>query len=255
MIESMTDIPMPSGTMDAFIAYPQDGGPFPAVFILMDFWGVREEFFDIARRVATVGYYCIVPNFYYRQGRVRFEFRDERGRMRSYVTIPQAEQQRMQDQLRKTTDEMAMDDIGSLLRFLRTQPVKQGPKGAIGYCLGGRYVFQAAASYPDDFRAVASMHGTRLVTDAPLSPHKRGDRCRGEIYCGFGEHDELTGPAVRNALEQAYGGRKAVRYRAIVHQGADHGYALPDRDVYDKAASNRDWEHIFPMLDRTLRGS
>ena len=44
-----------------------------------------------------------------------------------------------------------------------------------------------------------------------------------------------------------------MRYRAIVHQGADHGYALPDRDVYDKAASNRDWEHIFPMLERTLR--
>ena len=148
MIESMTDIPMPSGTMDAFIAYPPEGGPFPAVFVLMDFWGIREEFFDIARRVATVGYYAIVPNFYYRQGRVRFEHRDERGRMKSYVTIAESEQQRMQDQLRKLSDEMAMDDIGALLGFLRTQPVTPGPKAAIGYCLGGRYVFQAAHTYP-----------------------------------------------------------------------------------------------------------
>ena len=91
------------------------------------------------------------------------------------------------------------------------------------------------------------------MTDAPLSPHKLGDRCRGEIYCAFGERDDLTGPAVRAALEQGNGGRSEVRYRAIVHKGADHGYALPDRDVYDKAASNRDWENIFAMLERTLR--
>ena len=253
MIEALSDIPMPSGTMDAFIVHPAEGGPFPAVFILMDFWGIREEFFDIARRVATVGYTCIVPNFYYRQGRVRFELRDERGKMRSYVTIPAAEQQRMQDQLRKLSDQMVMEDIGALLRFLRTQPVTPGPKGAIGWCLGGRYVFQAAETYPDEIRAIASMHGTRLMTDAPLSPHKLGDKCRGEIYVGYGEHDDLTGPPVRAAIERAYGRRPDIRYRAIVHQDAHHGYALPDRDVYDKAAAERDWEHIFPMLERVLR--
>jgi carboxymethylenebutenolidase len=254
MIESLTDIPMPSGSMDAFIAHPEEGGPFPAVFVLMDIWGLREEFFDIARRIATGGYCCIVPNFYYRQGKVRFGQRDERGRMKSYLAIPKEDQDRMQAQMRLITDQMAMEDIGVLLRFLTTQPVAAGPKGAVGYCLGGRYVLQAAATYPDHFHAVASLHGTRLVTDAPLSPHRLADKCRGEIYCGFGEHDDLTGPEIRNALEQAYGGRDAVRYRAIVHQGAHHGYALPDRDVYDKAAANRDWEIIFAMFRRGLTG-
>jgi len=46
--------------------------------------------------------------------------------------------------------------------------------------------------------------------------------------------------------------RKGVRLRQVVHAGADHGYALPDRDVFDKQAANRDWEHIFPMLRRQL---
>lgn len=252
MIESLTEIPTPSGNMDAFITHPERGGPFPAVFVLMDFWGIREEFFDIARRIATVGYYCVVPNFYYRQGRVRFGLRDQQGRMKSYVTIPKAEQERMQTQLRLLTDEMAMADIGSLLQFLRGQPVAHGPKGCVGYCLGGRYAFQAAATYPDEIRAAASMHGTRLMTEAPLSPHKLAEKCRGEIYCAFGEHDDLTPPVLRDAFQQAYGGRAGLRYRAIVHQGAHHGYALPDRDVYDKAASNRDWENIFAMLRRTL---
>ena len=37
-----------------------------------------------------------------------------------------------------------------------------------------------------------------------------------------------------------------------LHKGADHGYALPDRDVFDKAAANRDWELIFAMFRRQL---
>ena len=73
MIESMIDIQTRDGRMDTFVCYPESGGPFPSVFILMDIWGLREELFDIARKIAVVGYHCIVPNFWYRQGRVRFE--------------------------------------------------------------------------------------------------------------------------------------------------------------------------------------
>ena len=43
-----------------------------------------------------------------------------------------------------------------------------------------------------------------------------------------------------------------VRYRGRVHPAAHHGYALPDRDVFDKTAANRDWEHIFAMYRRQL---
>ena len=34
----------------------------------MDIWGIREELREIARRIATVGYACLLPDFYYRQG-------------------------------------------------------------------------------------------------------------------------------------------------------------------------------------------
>ena len=44
----------------------------------------------------------------------------------------------------------------------------------------------------------------------------------------------------------------AASLRAIVHRDADHGYALPDRDVFDKQAANRDWERIFAMFRRQL---
>jgi len=252
MIEFMADIETPDGRMDSFVTHPETGGPFAAVAILMDIWGLREELFDIARQVAVVGYHCIVPNFYYRQGAVRFEFRDERGRMKSFEHIPAEAQLRMREQMGRITDDMAINDMRSILDFLRTQPVKPGPKGSIGYCLGGRYALQAAAHYPDQFRASASLHGTRLVTDAPLSPHKLAGNFRGEIYCGFAEHDNLAPAATRNTLDEVFAACPNVRYRHTLHQGAVHGYALPNRDIHDKQATNRDWEIIFAMFRRVL---
>jgi len=252
MIESMQGIETPAGPIDAFVTHPESGGPFPAVVILMDIWGLREELYDIARKVAVVGYYCIVPNFYYRQGRVRFEFRDAQGRMKSFEQIPDEAQKQMRAQMALLTDDMAMADVGAVLGFLGTQPVKPGPKGTVGYCLGGRYALQAAAHFPDEFQANASLHGTRLVSESPLSAHKWADRCRGEIYCGFAEHDDLAPIATRRTLEETFGRVPRVLYRNVLHPGVIHGYALPDRDIYDKQAANRDWEDIFAMFRRVL---
>ena len=81
MHEQVLEIETPSGRMETFVTHPEEDGPFPPVIIYMDIWGVREELFEIARRVGTVGYYCLVPDFYYRQGRVRHEFRDAQNRM------------------------------------------------------------------------------------------------------------------------------------------------------------------------------
>jgi len=51
---------------------------------------------------------------------------------------------------------------------------------------------------------------------------------------------------------QAFASCPDVRYRPTLHAGALHGYALPDRDVHDKHAANRDWENIFAMFRRTF---
>ena len=252
MLEKFIDIPTADGRMDAFITHPEEGGPFPAVIVLMDIWGLREELFDIARRIATVGYYCTVPNFWYRRGKVRYEFRDDNGRMRSLNVIPKGVQDEMLANMNQVTDHMAMADIGSVLEFLEREPVRKGPKGTIGYCLGGRLSLAAAAEFPDAFRASASLHGTNLVSDAPDSPHLSIGKMRGEIYCGFGEHDRFTPPSTIATLRRLMQDDAGVRYRASVHTGADHGYALPDRDVFDKPAANRDWECIFAMFRRQL---
>jgi carboxymethylenebutenolidase len=253
MLEKLTEIPTADGRMDAFVTHPEEGGPYPAVVILMDIWGLREELYDIARRIATVGYCCVLPNFWYRRGKVRYEFRDDKGKMLSIFNLPKDAQDEIRDNGRQVTDRMAMSDIGWVLKFLDGEPaVRSGPKGTLGYCLGGRYSLAAATEFPDAFRASASMHGTTLVSDKPDSPHRFVDRMRGEVYCGFAERDDWAPPSTVEALAKAFKDRTNVRYRHIVHAGTQHGYALPDRDIYDKPAANRDWENIFAMFRRQL---
>jgi carboxymethylenebutenolidase len=252
MIESMTDVPTPDGNMDTFIVHPEEGGPFPCVFVLMDIWGLREELFDVARRIAVNGYYCILPNFWYRRGKVRFEYRDAEGKMLSMKDLPADKQAELKANMSLVTDAMALSDIKAAMAFAGKGPVKPGPMGSIGYCLGGRLALQAAHTWPDVFRASASLHGTHLVNDKPDSPHLFVDRFRGEMYCGFAEHDSLAPPSTIETLGKLMAGRKDVKYSALVHAGTHHGYSLPDRNIFDKQAANRDWERIMPMYRRQL---
>jgi carboxymethylenebutenolidase len=238
--------------MDTFITYPEEGGPFPAVVIFMDIWGLREELFDVARRIATLGYYVLVPNFYHRAGKVRFEFRDGDGRMISYDRLDPETRGQIEAAFKPLSDAMVMSDTGALIDFLRRDDaVRPGAMGCIGYCMGGRHVLCAAAQFPQSFVASASLHGTAMISDKPDSPHLLTDQMRGEVYCGYGERDRHTPPELVAELTRRLQSA-GVRSSHVVHRGADHGYALPDRDVFDKQAANRDWERIFAMFQRQL---
>jgi carboxymethylenebutenolidase len=147
---------------------------------------------------------------------------------------------------------MVVADSGAILEFLRQdKPVRHGAVGSIGYCMGGRHVICVAGAYPERFVAGACLHGTHLVAEREDSPHRLADRLRGELYCGFAEKDPDATPPVRQALCEAFSGCP-VHYFYELHAGAEHGYALPDRDIHDKRAANRDWELIFAMFRRQL---
>src|SRR5690348_14906079 len=139
MIEKTLDITAKDGEMETFICHPERNGPFPAVFLLMDAHGVREELRDMARRLGTVGYYVLLPNLYYRAGRDTVYGPTVRDRN-------SAEYARMRTVRTKMTIPPAMDDIAAMLAFVdRTDRVTHGPVGAHGYCMSGPYALAAAA--------------------------------------------------------------------------------------------------------------
>ena len=68
MIEQTIDVPTKDGAATTFIAHPEREGPHPIVLFFMDAPAIREELRDMARRIAAVGYYVMLPNLYYRRG-------------------------------------------------------------------------------------------------------------------------------------------------------------------------------------------
>src|SRR6476660_2130072 len=69
MVEHHLDIHTAHGAMNAFVVHPEENGPHPVVLFYMDAPGKREELHDMARRLASVGYYVLLPNLYYRRTR------------------------------------------------------------------------------------------------------------------------------------------------------------------------------------------
>ena len=69
MIEENIDIQTANGSMNTFVVFPEEDGPHPVVFFLMAAPGKRDELHDMARRLASVGYFVVLPNLYYRRSR------------------------------------------------------------------------------------------------------------------------------------------------------------------------------------------
>lgn len=252
MIGKEVVIATPDGAMDAYAAHPAGDGPFPLVVMFMDVWGLREELFGLARKVAAQGTYCIVPNLFYRDGKIRYEKRNAEGRMVSFDTLPDALQVEMRGHSSRVDRARTRTDIAAILDFCRGEPVAPGPAGSVGFCLGGRAAFYAGQEFAERFVANASLHGTHLVTDAADSPHRLVDRMRGEVYCGYGSLDRMATPEIVAALDRAFAANPHVVYRSHVHAGAHHGYSLPDRDIHAAEATALDWHEIFAMYGRQL---
>ena len=252
MNERSADIVAPAGTMPTFVVRPERDCPFPAVIVYMDFWGVREELRDVARSIARAGYCCLLPDLYYRQGSIRNEVRDRQGRTTSLSRLDEATRAKVLAPLRRFSDAEAMDDTQALLQFLASHDAaRAGPVGCVGFCLGGRLALRAAATFPEHFKAAASLHGSALVTEHAGSPHRLAGKLRGELYCGFAAHDPYTSPATTDELASAMASTTA-KYSYQVHAGTEHGYALPERDIYDQGAAQRDWDSILAMFQRQL---
>lgn len=252
MPEVSINVTTRNGVMPTFVALPAGQGPFPVIILYMDIWGMRNQLRDIARFVAENGFVCAAPSLYYRSGNNHFDHRHADGRTKSISILTDEDRNELLDYNAHLTDEMVVSDTAELITQLRQMDcVSDGFAGCFGYCMGGRHVVNVAASLSDVFRATASFHGTSLVTSQPGSPHRVSKNIKGEIYFGIGANDPFTPSDVVEALRSSFSGGEATA-RFTIHEETEHGYAIPDRDVYNPRATNSDWEQIFAMFRRML---
>ena len=245
MIEQTLDIVTRDGPMETFIVHPERAGPHPAVLLLMDAPGIREELRDMARRLAATGYVVLLPNLYYRAGRdsvfgpgVLDAGHPDRERMRAIRT--------------QMTIPPVMLDVADMLGFIDTLPAaRPGPVGCHGYCMSGPYALAAAARFPGRIAAAASFYGTWLVSDAEESPHQTLGRARGELYIACAEIDELAPLPMVETLRGLFVASGAAGELEI-YPGVHHGFAFVQRKIYDRDAAERHWERLIALYRRRL---
>ena len=243
MIERELEIETADGVMQTFVCHPERGTA-PTVILYMDAYGVREELRDIARRLATCGYYLMLPNLYYRMG--AFEL--------GPIPEPDEEQRiaHLTQCVQSLTIPSVMADTEALFRLADQEVAADAEAiGTLGYCMSGRFAVAAAARWPGRVKAAASIYGTWLVSDDPESPHRAGAKAPGELYFACAEEDHWAPLPVVAELRAALDAANA-NAEVEVFEGVKHGFAFKSRHGYDRPAEDRHWERIISLFRRTL---
>ncbi len=239
--DTAVQIPTADGTMDARAVQPAANGSWPAVIFYMDAGGVRPGLVGMAERLASAGYFVLLPNLYYRSGpQPPFD--------PATVFQEGPERQRMFQLFQSINHALVARDTAACLEFLSKQAAVSSPSvGCVGYCMGGGYALAAAGHHPDRVGAVASFHGGRLATDAADSPHRLAPDIRATVYIGVAGIDphfpDEERERLRRALEDA-----GLAFRLEVYENVRHGFAVSDVPVYDKEASERHWAALLELF-------
>ncbi len=244
MIGNTVNIATRDGSMEAYYSHPEETGDFPAIVLYMDAPGIREELRGFARRIAANGYFCLLPDLYYRLGRLRFRLSHRDGPMGHVIHAAK----------HSLSNESVMSDTAAMLSWLAGHSrARAGKWGCIGYCMAGAYVMTAAGTFPDSMGAGASLYGVDLVTTAKDSPHLLARKVRGELYFGFAQHDHDVPDHVIPALSKALV-RSKVRHSVEVFPDTQHGFCFPERATFSETAAERVWGRAFGLFQRRLQG-
>jgi carboxymethylenebutenolidase len=243
---SEVDISTANGRCPSYVYRAAGSGPWPAVLVFMDGLGIRPAMLELGERLATYGYFVLLPDLFYRSG--RYEPMDPRA-----VFSDPEKRKVLMEKFAHATPANIMSDTRAFLDFLAAQPdVKAGPIGTTGYCMGGLMSLTAAGTYPDRIAATASYHGGRLATDAPDSPHLLAPKIRSRVYVAGAIEDSSFPDDMKARLEDALT-RAGVDHRVETYP-AKHGWVFRDVPVYDAAASERHWQTLVALLDAKLKG-
>ncbi|WP_420624809.1 dienelactone hydrolase family protein [Candidatus Poriferisodalis sp.] len=245
MFETHVALDTGDGEMSTFIVHPEitvgRPGPFPTVLFLMDAPGKRDELLDMARRIATVGYYVMLPNLYYRETPGFTVLRDDPASVEFMFAM-----------MSRLTNAMVASDAQAMLDHAETESAASTERvGTTGYCMTGPMAIWLAAEFPETIAAAISVHGVRLAVDADDSPHRRVADIKGEVLILAAEFDDYVDRAHYDRLCAAFdeAGTNAQTHWLV---GTHHGFVFPQRFAYDKHAAERHWELLHDLFDRQL---
>ena len=210
------------------ILYSPDGkGPFPAIVVIHEWWGLNDWVKEQASKLSDQGYVTLAVDLY-------------RGKV--------AENSDMAHELmRGLPEDRAGRDLRAAVSFLREQSnVKKDRVGSIGWCMGGGYSLQTALEVPD--LAATVINYGHLVTE-PESLNK----IHAPILGLFGGKDQGITPEDVAKFEAALK-KLGKKIDVKIYPDAGHAFENPNNKTGYRADDAADaWKLTVGFLDANLK--
>jgi carboxymethylenebutenolidase len=210
-----------------FQAWPQKGGPYPAVIIMHEWWGLNSHMQDLTFRLAQHGYVALAVDQYGRQGGV--------------VTADPAHAAQLMAKIDRTH---LVQDLNAATEYLNFQDyVTKNRIAVMGFCMGGSNALIYACARRQ-LRAAVVFYGK--VPRESLSG----------LYCPVLYHqaesdDWITEEEVA-ALSSALAARN-VPCEVYKYPGTSHAFFNDTRpEVYNAAAAAEAWARTLAFLDKYI---
>src|SRR5262245_39240428 len=210
--------------LDGYLARPEGDGPFPAVVVIHEIFGLNDNIRDIAQRFAQQGYVALAVDLFAGRNRVACMFR-------FFAGI-----------LFNSLDHSGIHDLKAALSWLAQQPGVDGARlGAIGYCMGGSFAV-AWACADNRLKAIAPYYG---LNPRPLAAVARA--------CPVvGSYPESDFTAAHGRKLDAELDTYAIAHDIKIYPGAKHSFFNEEGRNYDPAESAISWLRGLHFLQEVI---
>lgn len=214
------------GSFDAYLVKPRGKGPYPAIVVIQEWWGLNDQIKGVADRLSAEGYVAIAPDLYH--GKVT------------------SDPEKAHELLRGLDSTEALSNLGAGIDYLKRLPeVGKGKLGSIGFCMGGGLSLQLNLSR-SDLAGVVMFYGQPETDPAKLK------NSAGALLGFFGEQDEGI---PRERVETMAKALRDAGKEAEIHfyPGAGHAFFNETRPSYVPGAATDAWERTLAFFQAKLK--
>lgn len=227
-------VPVSDGAIPAWRAHPAAGSHWPVVLVTQEVFGIHEHIKDICRRFAKQGYYAIAPSLYSRYGDPA-----------QYTDVHKL----VADIVSKVPDAEVMSDHDSAAKFAAGESADATRLAVIGFCWGGRIVWDYAAHNPA-LRAGAAFYGPLRAPSPrsplrPLYPLDLAPRINAPVLGFYGGKDEGIPLSDVEAMRAALASAGKLSSEIDVFMDTGHGFFADYRATYNAADAGLAWQRTL----------
>jgi carboxymethylenebutenolidase len=223
-------IKVADGEMPGYFARPKDVSNPPVVLVAMEIFGLHEYIKDVTRRLAKLGAFAVAPDYYFRKGVDLTKITD----------IPQ-----LLPIVNSKPDAELFSDLDSTVAWAKAEGGNTNKLGIIGFCRGGRTVWEYAA-HSTALKAGVAFYGPPADPASaiwPKNPIELAPDMKAPVLGLYGEADTGIPVASVEALKAALAANKKTAEFKI-YPGAPHGFHADYRASYRKEAAEDAWSQM-----------